>query len=363
MSTTEQNQSQNGTAGAAPAHEKKSAENTSVTEWHTFPIRELVAKTFDDGSRIHNVEATAQVFDAFADSIDEWLENYRAGKRLSRVVAIAIAKLKLCVTDLEGKPIWAIKNKTAWKILYSDRIKPFYASLGMTDDEVKALEASTKQYNADRGVLVAVIADYCIRNTNNLKDEKWILDPKSGEEFTVREAVDVMLGDDQSAASKFEGKKLPPLLQKAITEQYNRTKYPPKHKKAGQRAQGFEKIPTYFGPEKNPKPAGGGGGGGGGGYNAIDTAKGYSDSLRELALSGGISTHAYVAFLREQMSTLNTILLKAAAPKGGQVPGIVDMLDDMAKESKLLADWRRPNSDRKPEKDAVAKAAVEIPAK
>jgi hypothetical protein len=359
MSTIE-NETQNGTARN---NDPKDIADLNWKEWHKFPISELVPKTFDDHSRIHDPKKSAEIFADFGTALEKWLENFRAGKKLSRTVAIEMTRLRRAVTDLNGDPMWGVKGTTAWKVIYENRIAPFYASLEMSDDEIAALATAIKGYIRDRRILTAVIAEHCVYSVQGLADTEWVIAPN--EKYTVKDAVEILLGDDQSAASKFEGPKMPDALVKAIDAERKRQKVLT-GAKAGNQKQGFEKKWTYFGPEKvvksNPSPQNPDDPTSPGNVGQ-DTAKKHADSLRELVRDGSISVHAYVMFIREQTAELNAILLKAKVPKGGNVPGIVEMLDAEAKECKLLADYKRPGDGQKPERDAVSKAAIEIATK
>jgi len=361
--STIQNENQNGNAGTTLEIEKPDPKDVKPDVLATMPLAELVARTFEDGSRIHNPKETAEAFEAFATATSEWVDNYRSGIKLSRRMAIAIYRLRRFVTNINGEPLWAVKNLTAWKVIYEDRVQSMFDSLEMDADEVKALKAAIKTYGADRYLINAVMAEYAVATTHGLGRVKWIIDPKAGTEVEVRTAIAALLGDDQKAASKYERLKFPDALVKAVEiERKRQVKTSGKDK--GKAKQGFEKKITSIIPAEKKS----GGGSGGGSSDAPDapgnvgqaTLKSHADAMRELLRSGSISVHSYVTFQRELMAELNAYMIAKAVPKGGNKPGIVKMLDDMGIESRFLADWYRPGDDKKPTKDEVASHAVEI---
>jgi len=319
-------------------------------------IRELVPKTFDDGSRISDVTRTATLFEDYANAVESWRDTYRDGKRISRKVAVAQALLRRACTDINGDPLWAVKGLTAWKVIYSDRIAATFESLGMSDDETSALETATKGYLAQRNMVVAAMAQYAIDTTPLLADEDWSV---NGETWKVGKAVSILLGDDQAAASMFEGVRMPPKLMAAIEVERKRQKVT-KGAKKGQFKQGFEKKWTYFGPKLESRapatpndeidqPE-----------RAVETVKGHSDAVRIAVTDGNIGMLATINFIREQLAACNAVLVKSKPPKGGNIPAIVEALEALAKEATLLADFKRPGDGAKPDKEAVVKASIEI---
>jgi len=321
-------------------------------------IRELVSKTFDDGSRIHDVTRTASLFDDFENALTAWRDAYRNGKKLSRKVAVAMAMLRRAVTDINGDPLWAVKGLTAWKVIYSDRIEGTFANLGMDDDEQRALSVATRGYLAQRNMVVAAMAQHAIDTTPLLADEDWKV---GGEMWKVGKAVSILLSDDQSAAAMFEGVTMPPKLMAAVEGERKRQKV--LHgTKQGQYRQGFEKKWTYFGPTKesrNPAttpdtpntPE-----------KVTQTVKGHADAVRIAVTDGSVGMLATLTFIREQLAACNAVLLKSKPPKGGNLPAIVETLEAIAKEATLLADFKRPGDGVKPDKEIVAKAALTIEA-